>query len=214
MSIPVILLPGWGNTINEFYKLSKTMDNYYNRKIIFDYSYKAPEDEIDTDTGIYAPFETMRERLYQFLSDSSLLRSPLNLVGFSEGGIIALYTSAIKNDITVNKYISIASPYHGAYNTNFYWFHDNDSVTKQLEWESDFMKDGWIYENASAAFFNIYTMNNLLQIFSNTDTVVTPQSVLRFKNKMEVFEVTSGFICHNALPRNTSVIDEVISFLG
>ena len=54
---------------------------------------KVPEDEIDSDTR----FDTMKERFYKYLGDNNLLNNEIDVFGFSEEGIIALYTSAINN---------------------------------------------------------------------------------------------------------------------
>ena len=49
----------------------------------------------------------MKERFYKYLGDNNLLNNEIEDFGFSEGGIIALYTSAINNDILINRYISL-----------------------------------------------------------------------------------------------------------
>ena len=87
-------------------------------------------------------------------------------------------------------------------------------LPKQLEWQNDFMKDNGIYETASNGFFAKFERNKLLQIYSEKDKVATPESALRFKENMEIFEVADGFKWHNALPSNNSAIKEMISFLS
>jgi hypothetical protein len=207
-------LPGWENTVDELYVLRTTITGFFNKYYMFDYTYDVPEDQIDTDNGIYAPFEVMKDRFHQYLEDSDLLNIKINMVGFSEGGIIALYSAGVFKDILTDKYISIASPHHGAYKPDFHWIHDNDSVTKQYEWKSDFMKDNGIYANAASNFFNGRNNNDSLQIYSPKDIVATPDSAKRFESNMDMFEVTEGFKFHNALPTNNSVIKKVVSFLN
>ena len=63
-------------------------------------------------------------------------------------------------------------------------------------------------------FLQNFEKDKLLQIYSEKDKVATPESALRFKENMEIFEVADGFKWHNALPSNNSVIKEIISFLS
>ena len=80
MDKPIVLLPGWGNTVNELYKLRTTLDIFSNNIFLFDYSYEVPEDEIDSDTR----FDTMKERFYKYLGDNNLLNNEIDVFGFSE----------------------------------------------------------------------------------------------------------------------------------
>ena len=57
----------------------------------------------------------MAERFKRFLDGNNrnklkLLDKPINIVGYSQGAMIALYAAGMHN-LKINKYVSIASPH-------------------------------------------------------------------------------------------------------
>ncbi len=215
MNYPVIVLPGWNNDINAIKVLYESLNKIDCKKYLFDYRYKVPEKEWFSVKGVYAPFEVMQERFYNFILNENILTDyeKVNIIGYSQGGMIALYSLGLHYDININKFVSIASPHRGAFTKYFDWFEDG-SVTSQMEWDSDFLKENGEYETASKNFFTKYNKNNLLQIYSETDIVATKESTLRFKDMMEVFKISQGYRNHIYIPKNKETITKVSEFLS
>ena len=118
----------------------------------------------------------------------------INLIGISQGGLIARCLVERYNDLSysVKNVITIASPHMGVYYTNGSepnWVHNIEEVTFSEYWKDPFTYDKYLKSKKFLARlnnevehpeydkfqYNFMNINNLVLIWSNIDTVIQPQ---------------------------------------
>ncbi|MDG5816717.1 hypothetical protein QA601_16590 [Chitinispirillales bacterium ANBcel5] len=139
-----------------------------------------------TDGGYfetYAPIDEKSKRLFNFLNDRKLLHDhiTLDIIGFSEGGMISLYALGRYKRIRthLNKYVSIASPHGGAPYVLPFWNRNN--CTAQLvglDKDSKFLTTK--YPDKAEKVFSEIPKERLLQIWSPHDLTANKFSSKRF----------------------------------
>ncbi len=194
----------------------------------------------DTWWNKFSRFDEVRNRFTRFLTDKGLLNGDImiDLVGYSQGGMIALY-SAGRNKIIrdrIRKYVSIASPHGGAQMLNALAYIPvvraialpflHRKVTAQLTANNPtFLTSS--YPNSAKKVFEEIPAGNMLQIWSPHDHVATSESSTRFvsgmhfydiafngrnfKNKMQSCEF-NNIRLHTEIPKKSEVIRKVIDF--
>ena len=194
----------------------------------FPFDYKQQFGEL----GAFAKFDVVRERFYQFLKDKGLLEDgvELNLVGYSQGGMIILYAAGKYRSIRerMRRYVSIASPHAGAQAIGLLSFLQNlplvtavtagfpvplvilnTAVTGELV--SDRRQFTSVrYPQAAGRALQEWDKADLLQICSRDDVVAYPASCRLFKSKMNFAEVGGD---HLSVPRDPQVRRLVLEFL-
>ena len=165
--MPTVLLPGWGNSVCSLNKLKEKINN----SCVFDYTY-------GNNCNVFKNFDEMNEVFDKFISNEINPDDELNIIGYSQGGIIAIYYFGI-HETRINKYVSIASPHCGAFGEKWNSWGNTGGVTYDFTWNSDFMTRK--YPEASEKFFKLnHKKENILQIWSDEDKIAIPESSKRF----------------------------------
>jgi hypothetical protein len=118
----------------------------------------------------------------------------INLIGISQGGLIARCLVERYNDLSysVKNVITIASPHMGVYYTNSTepdWIYNMEEITFSEYWKDPFTYDAYLKSKKFLAKinnevdhteynlfqYNFMNINKLVLIWSNIDTVIQPQ---------------------------------------
>ena len=169
--ITTIVLPGWGNFPQ--YHLFNSLDT--KNKLYFEYFHcKILK---NNSPMILANFQTMAERFKTFLDGDNrnklkLLDKPINIVGYSQGGIIALYAAGM-HDFKISKYVSIASPHFYALKRGNLSYISKNKVSYQFNKKSGFMDENGKYVQEAHKAFKNNPNAEWLQIYSEEDKIAT-----------------------------------------
>jgi pimeloyl-ACP methyl ester carboxylesterase len=210
---------------------------------VFHFRYEFGKKQFQLKT--IASMDDLAERLYTFLNKKFFIKKPnqrINIVGYSQGGMLALYTLGKYPDIRkqLNKFVSIAAPHGGALIEQFRYlidgafhgiknlFSENTSLfgtiwnkamefgEKQLDMFGLLKHDSVFlnseYPKTAAEVFKEIPKTRLLEIYSTKDIVATPESCGRFSDHMEIYRV--NYSGHQQLPKYEKVIIKVIEFLN
>jgi len=221
--ITTIVLPGWGNFSQHYLFYSLKTKN----KLYFEYYRESG----DNSSIIFANFQTMAKRFKRFLKKNELLGKPINIVGYSQGGMIALYAAGdtdtgtdtdtdTDTEIKINKYVSIASPHSYAFRGGCTWLKGNLVHSQLLNKENGFLDENGEYALQVHKAFKNNPNAKWLQIYSEKDLCARSDitSSTRFigndsKKPMKGYKVKNGALCHLLLPVNIHVIRKINNFL-
>lgn len=228
-NLATVILAGWSDNYSCIADLHRDLEavhaelNRYHQTLgvfHFPFDYNKQKGEL----GTYAKFDITKQRFYDFLNDNGLLAEnvTLNIVGYSQGAMIALYAAgeyeAIRNRI--HKYVSIASPHNSANFLqllnlfNFLFFPIPLILTKAgatgelVNKPGQFLKHK--YPAAAERVFSEIPRENMLQICSGTDSVAYPVSCERFSAYMRTEKVNGG---HLGVAKQEKVRQMTLDFL-
>ncbi len=246
-NISTVLIGGWADIEDCVTGLKEAIIEKIGPVLYFRYSYAQKE----TQGKIFETMEVLAERFYEYLKDNELLigKKQFNIIGYSQGGMIALYSMGLYPKICkrINRFVSIAAPHGGAlveqlrsivsnsyYSIKSYLTSVKEKEEKNIftdladlavnflnscedqleifgltDHESKFLNT--IYPEAAFKVFDIIPKNKLLEIYSDKDNIVKPESCKRFEEFMEVYQVDYGN--HQKIANFDQVIEKVIAFL-
>ena len=170
--ITTIVLPGWGN-FSQRYLFNKLKTK---NKLYFEYSYcRIPG---NNKAKVFANFQTMAGRFKRFLdgddshNESKLSDKLINIVGYSQGGMIALYAAGRYN-LRISKYVSIASPHLYALKRINLGYASKNKINYQFNKKSGFLDENREYALQAHRAFKNNPNAKWLQIYSEEDIIAT-----------------------------------------
>lgn len=234
-----ILLGGWADLEKNIEPLRNFLQTHSKSFHYFRYTYKQPL----WSWGPFAHIPELVKRFYTFLQDSQIFELkeyPLNIIGYSQGGMIALYAASQYPELLskIGKMIFIATPHNGAlpkdirnsiikgYNfvkgkisNSFLGAISNsiiDLVVEQFDLMNIAVDDSFFlskqYPSAFEQIIKVIPKNRLLEIYSPDDYIAPPTSCRRFEAHMELFPVPN--LGHYSILKSPAVMEKIISFLN
>lgn len=235
----VVLVGGWADVETCVHDLKTAVENLQIPLFHFRYSYNSRPFE----GKAFETMDLLSERLYSYIMDNNLNESSyhVNYIGYSQGGMLILYTLGIYPDLcsNVNKIVSIAAPHGGALVDQFrnlistIYFGTKEAVLpklgifgqitdallqiseKQMEIFGIHKRfDDFLkvkYPEIVKKVFNRIPKEHILEIFSTNDPIAPPESSLRFQEFMEIYQVQIGN--HQKIANFDEVISKTIEFL-
>ncbi len=238
-----VLVGGWGDVERCVQHLKTSLEEatlIINQVYYFRYNYAKAPFEWKAFTGI----DILADRLATYILDNNLIdqKIQLNLIGYSEGGMLVLYTLGRHPQIRkrVHKIISIAAPHGGALVEQF---RDLIAILYQGLKETFHFTGGFLgelsnffytmveqqmqifgignfaqkflakdYVDAVMPVFDDIPKDRILEIYSKTDPIVRPESCRRFQEHMQFYQV--NYENHQNLANFRPVIDKILEFIG
>jgi len=194
--------------------------------------------------GRFANMQTLAERFYDYLKVQNYLEplhsSSLNLIGYSQGGMIGLFAAGMYPEIRtrINKIVTIASPHGGifeksvrqsiiiGYNVIKPWLNSNffgkittavmDFALESMDLLNFLDHNGLflerLYPTTVNQVFQDIPKEHIMQIYSSKDYIARPESCGRFHEHMIMQSVENHD--HQEIIQNDAVIQEIVKFLS
>jgi pimeloyl-ACP methyl ester carboxylesterase len=235
----IVLVGGWADIEKCVQDLKLALENHNFPVFYFRYKYNSKPFEGKQ----FESMEILAERLKSYLLDNNLNNpsSKINFVGYSQGGMLILYTLGLYPELceNVRRIVSIAAPHGGALYDIFRNFISSTyygtkekllpkmglfgQVTdlllnlseKQMEiFGINTRYDHFvkvIYPEIAKHVFDRVPKQHLLEIYSSTDPIAPPESSTRFRDFMETYQIQMGN--HQNIANFDKVIQKTIEFL-
>jgi len=233
-----ILIGGWGDFDKHLTKIKEKLE--HDKRYVHHFRYGRKNDLL---LGRFSSLETLAEQLFKFLQTQNYLESPnysINLIGYSQGGMIGLLATGMYPEIRsrINKIITIASPHGGilekslrqtiivGYNFMKPWLNSNffgkittavmDFALESLDLVNFLDNNGLflerLYPTTVKQVFQDIPKDRIMQIYSPTDYIARPESCARFQEHMIMLSMDNHD--HQEIIQNDDVIQEVVKFLS
>lgn len=193
---PTVIIHGIASNKDDLNNFSSELSKQIN------YTNKIYNMEIETGrfTSIFMNLNKQCEIFSNNIKNLNITDEKINLIGFSQGGLIARcyvekYASNIKN---VNTLITIATPNMGIYSNIFYPL---GNIIKEY-WKNPYKYNDYLKDNDFLVFINnekhhenyfnyknnINKLNNFLIIWSSVDNIIKPLE----SSKFEFYDIESA----------------------